>query len=69
MPMRKRTLRRMTPQARKLARLVGELESTATKLKNLVPAVQSLEMELNAEKKWRAAFGQPTVKEPENLFE
>lgn len=63
----------MTPQARRLAKLVGEMESVATKLKNLVPVAQDLEMELNAEKKWRAAFGQPkeqhpTVEEPENLF-
>ena len=55
MAMRKRTLRRLTPEARKLARLVGEIESTATRLKNLVPVVQDLEMWQRAEQKRKGA--------------
>ena len=49
MPYRKRTLRRLTPEARKLARLVGGLEGLATRLKNLVPVMQTLEMLARAE--------------------
>jgi hypothetical protein len=55
--MRKRTLRRLTPEARKLARLVNELESVATKLKNMVATVQDLEIWARAEQKRQAAFG------------
>jgi hypothetical protein len=57
MPMRKRTLRRLTPEARKLARLVNELESVATRLKNMVATVQDLEMWARAEQKRQSAFG------------
>jgi len=32
-----KTLRRMTPDTRKLARLINELDSTLTRLKNLLP--------------------------------
>jgi len=63
MPYRKRTLRRMPPEARKLAKLVGELESVARRLKGLVPLVQSFEMWERAEKKRQAVFGrQPADK-------
>ncbi len=62
MPYRKRTLRRLTPEARKLARLVGGLEGLATRLKNLVPVMQTLEMLARAEAKRQASLeqqGQP----------
>ena len=44
MPMRKKTLRRMSPEARKLARLIGDLESVTKRLKNYLPIVQELEL-------------------------
>ena len=58
MAYRKKTLRQMTPEARKLAKLVGELESVARRLKHLVGAVQSFEMWERADKKRQAAFPQ-----------
>lgn len=48
MPARKKTLRRMPEQTRKLARLIGELESTARKLKNHMDKVWSLELDSRA---------------------
>jgi len=61
MPYRKRTLRQMTPEARKLAKLADELESVRRRLKAMVPLVQSFEMWERAEMKRQAAFG-PGVK-------
>ena len=61
MPYRKRTLRQMTPEARKLAKLADELESVRRRLKAMVPLVQSFEMWERAEKERQAAFG-PGVK-------
>jgi len=63
MPYRKRTLRQMTPQARKLARLADELESVRRRLKALVPVLQDLEMWERAEAKRQAAFGRQPVGE------
>ncbi len=64
MPYRKRTLRRMTPQARRLARLADDLESVRRRLKALVPVLHDLEMWERAEKKRQAVFGrQPADKE------
>jgi len=57
MPYRKRTLRQMTPHARKLARLANELESVRRRLKALVPVLQDLELWERAERKRRAALG------------
>mgnify|MGYP001583535620 CR=1 FL=1 len=48
MAMRKRTLRKLSPTTRKVARLVGELESVARRLKNLYPEIQSLELDSQA---------------------
>jgi len=44
MTYRKKTIRRMSPTTRKVARLIGELESVARRLKNLVPEIQHLEL-------------------------
>jgi len=38
----------MSPTARKLARLIGEQESVAKRLKNLIPEVQRLELDSKA---------------------
>lgn len=48
MAYRKRTLRMMSPTARKVARLAGELESIATRLKNLIPDLQRLDLDSKA---------------------
>lgn len=45
MPLRKATLRRMPPQSRKYARLLGELESVHRRLKNMLVEVQRLELD------------------------
>lgn len=47
-PYRKRTLRRMAPTTRKLAKLVGELESVRRRLINLVEEVSRLELDSHA---------------------
>ncbi len=44
MAYRKKTLRRMSPTARKVARLAGELDSISRRLKNLIPELQQLEL-------------------------
>jgi hypothetical protein len=56
MAYRKKTLRRLTPEARKLAKLIGELESVSRRLKNLVPIVERLEVDLRAEQKRQAYY-------------
>ena len=48
MALRKKTLRRMSPTARKVARLAGEAESVARRLKNLIPELQQLDLESKA---------------------
>ena len=48
MAYRKKTLRRMSPTARKVARLAGELDSVTRRLKNLVPDLQRLDLDSQA---------------------
>lgn len=48
MAYRKKTLRRMSPTARKVARLAGELDSVTRRLKNLVPELQQLDLDSKA---------------------
>ncbi len=48
MAFRKRTLRTMSPTARKVARLTGEIESAITRLKNLIPELQTLDLDSQA---------------------
>jgi len=48
MAFKKRTLRTMSPTARKVARLIGEQESVAKRLKNLIPALQQLDADSKA---------------------
>jgi len=56
MAYRKKTLRRLTPEARKLAKLIGELESVSRRLKSLVPVVERLEIDVKAELKRQAYY-------------
>ena len=48
MAFKKRTLRRMSPTARKVARLAGELDSVARRLKNMLPELQRLDLDSKA---------------------
>lgn len=48
MAFRKKTLRTMSPTARKVARLAGELSSCTTRLKNLMPLLQELDRDAQA---------------------
>ncbi len=48
MAYRRKTLRQMSPVTRKLARLRGELASVDRRLANMIPEVQSIEMESQA---------------------
>lgn len=48
MAYRKKTLRSIPETTRKLARLLNELESTARRIRNLIPEIQRLEREAEA---------------------
>ena len=48
MTYRKKTLRTMSPTARKVARLCGELDSVSRRLKNLIPDLQRQESDSKA---------------------
>jgi hypothetical protein len=62
MAYRKRTTRRMQPESRKLARLINDLQSVTTRLKNFLPVIQQMELESRALKR-----GQPAQSD-EELF-
>ncbi len=51
MAYRKKTLRSMSPVTRKVARLIGELDSVARRLKNLIPELQRLDLDSQALKR------------------
>ena len=51
MAYRKKTLRAMLPATRKVARLVGDLDSVSRRLKNFIPELQQLEIDSKALKK------------------
>ena len=57
MALRKRTIRRLKPTARKLAHLLGGAESVTRRLKNLIDEVQGLEIQLSVETRERARIG------------
>ena len=48
MAYRKKTLRSMSPTTRKLARLIGELESVERRLKNILPEIKDHEFDSQA---------------------
>jgi len=55
MPLRKKTLRRMPPETRKVAKLVNDLASVERRLKNLLPTIQRMEVWERADLKRQAA--------------
>lgn len=65
--MRRKTLRKMSPVARKLAKMVNEVKSLERRLKNLIAVVESLELDSNA---LRNTKGEPVNDKPiEKLFD
>jgi len=66
MTYRKKTLRIMSPTARKVARLTGELDSVSRRLKNLIPDIQRLDLDskalFNIEATYKQKFGDTSVK-------
>lgn len=48
MAYRKKTLRNMSTNSRKFARLINNLDSALIKLKNFLPTVESMELDSNA---------------------
>lgn len=61
MAYRKKTLRTMSPTARRVARLIGELDSVSKRLKHLIPDIQRLDLDskalFNIESTYKAKFG------------
>ena len=45
---RRKTLRKMSPTSRQLARLIGELDSVSRRAKNLLPKIQQFESDSRA---------------------
>lgn len=48
MAYKSKTLRKLQPETRKIARLINELDSVTTRLKNLLPKVAELELDSRA---------------------
>ena len=59
MAYRKRTLRRMRPQTRKLARLIGELEGLTRRFKNYLEVVAEMEVDGVVENPGRRVSSNP----------
>jgi len=55
MAYKSKTLRKMPPETRKVARLTNDLESVLRRLRNTLPAIQEMEMLELAERRRQAA--------------
>jgi len=66
MAYRKKTLRIMSPTARRVARLEGELESVARRLHNLIGDIQRLELDSKALFSIKATYDAKFTGEPMN---
>ena len=58
----------MSPTTRRLARLIGELESVSRRLKNLIEEVQGLEADSKALYKVREYQGGESQRSTEEIF-
>jgi len=68
MAFRKRTLRQMPVHTRKLARLIGELESVARRLKNELVNIEDIERWNRVEQKRQAHYrGKDNELKPSDL--
>ena len=69
MAYRRKTIRRLTPNARKLAHLANELDSVHRRLKNLVVEVDRVEGHLDAHLKHQSMLAREAEDDPdEPLF-
>jgi hypothetical protein len=68
MAYKKRTLRRMSPTARKVARLAGELSSISRRLKNLIPELQFLDADSTALRNAKAVYQKEANKPAEQIL-
>lgn len=68
MAFRKKTLRTMSPTARKVARLIGELDSISRRLKNLMPELQQLDLDSKALKNAKAIYQKEAEKPAEEIL-
>ena len=57
MPIHKKTLRKMPPKTREMARLTNELESVLRRLRNRLSAMASMERWERAEMKRQQVYG------------
>jgi len=68
MAFRRKTLRTMSPTARKVARLAGELDSVSRRLKNLIPELQSLDLDSRALQNAKAIYKIEAEKPAETIL-
>lgn len=68
MAYRKRTLRTMSPTARKVARLIGELDSISRRLKNLMPELQRLDLDSTALHNAKAIYQKEANKSAQEIL-
>ena len=68
MAFRRKTLRTMSPTARKVARLAGELDSVSRRLKNLIPELQSLDLDSRALQNAKAIYKIEVEKPAETIL-
>lgn len=64
MAYKSKTLRKMLPKTRKIARMINELQSVTTKLKNILPVIESMEL---AERSFFKASTRPVKQTSEEI--
>jgi len=64
MTYKSKTLRRMPPLTREVARLINELDSVTTRLKNRIPALQDAELDSIVAKRQEAASLNKVLNDP-----
>ena len=69
MSYKSKTLRKLMPKARKVARLINELDSITTRLKNILPEIESMEHTERAFYNASKAIKSSTAVDNEALFE
>lgn len=69
MAYRKKTLRTMSPTARKVARLAGELNSITRRLKNLIPELQRLDLDSQALANARTIYKKEAEQPAEDILQ
>lgn len=67
MPYRKKTLRAMLPETRKVAIVIGEMESLVRRLKNELWRIQNVEKVCKAYEAWARDLGEDKLREMREL--